>query len=272
VTTTFQPATVIREQIIQTRDGAVNTRVLIGGDGPPVVYLHGIEGLQWDQFHDALAATRTVYAIEHVGSGESTGIEEFYDLWDLVSHYEEALDELELPATALVGHSFGGMVAAEVAAHLRRRISRLVLMAPLGLWDDDHPVTDIDAITRDRRAEVLLADTARPLPKLLDPDPMDYEALFHAELNSSSINQFSWPFAEKGLSRRLYRVTAPTMLVWGAQDRVVEPLYAEYFTARLRVPSTTEIIPGLGHLLHLEDPEAVVIRVRSYLDARAKDI
>lgn len=267
MTTAFKPATAVREQIVQTRDGAVNTRVLIGGDGPPVVYLHGMEGLQWDQFHDELAATRTVYAIEHVGSGESTGIEEFYDLWDLVSHYEEALDELALPATALVGHSFGGMVAAEVAAHLRRRISRLVLMAPLGLWDDDHPVIEIEATARERRAQTLLADPSRPLPKLLAPDPADYEALFHAELNSSSISQFSWPIAEKGLRRRLYRVTAPTLLVWGAQDQVVEPLYAEYFAAGLRAPSSTEIIGGLGHLLHLEDPEAVVVPVRAHLDA-----
>jgi pimeloyl-ACP methyl ester carboxylesterase len=265
VTTTSEPGTVLREQIIKTRDGAASTRVLIGGDGPPVVYLHGIEGLQWDQFHEELAATRTVYAIEHVGSGESTGIEEFHDLWDLVSHYEEALDELELPNTALVGHSFGGMVAAEVAAHVRRRISRLVLMAPLGLWDDGHPVTEIDAIARDRRAEVLLADPARPLPKLLDPDPADYEALFHAELNSASISQFSWPIAEKGLRRRLYRITAPTMLVWGAQDRVVDPLYAGYFASRLTVPAATEILPGLGHLLHLEAPGAVAARVRAHL-------
>lgn len=265
MTATFEPATVVREQIIQTRDGAVNTRVQIGGDGPPVVYLHGVEGLQWDQFHDELAATRTLYAIEHVGSGESTGVEEVYDLWDLVSHYEEALDELGLPETALVGHSFGGMVAAEVAAHLRRRISRLVLMAPLGLWDDDHPVAEIDGIARDRRAEVLLADPSRPLPTLLAPDPTDYEALFHAELNSASISQFSWPIAEKGLRRRLYRITAPTMLVWGDQDRIVEPLYADYFTARLRVPTTTEILPGLGHLLHLEDPGTVIARVRAHL-------
>jgi pimeloyl-ACP methyl ester carboxylesterase len=265
VTTTFEPATAVREQIVQTRDGAVNTRVLIGGDGPPVVYLHGLEGLQWDQFHDKLAATRTVYAIEHVGSGESTGLEEFYDFWDLVGHYEEALDELELAETTLVGHSFGGMVAAEVAAQLRRRISRLVLMAPLGLWDDDHPVAEVNAIPNGRRAELLLADPSRPLPKLLAPEQTDYEALFHAELNSASISQFSWPFAEKGLRRRLYRITAPTMLVWGAQDQVVDPLYAGYFIAGLRVPATTEILPGLGHLLHLEDPGAVAARVRAHL-------
>jgi pimeloyl-ACP methyl ester carboxylesterase len=267
VTTTYESATAIREQIVRTRAGAVTTRVLIGGDGPPVVYLHGMEGLQWDAFHDGLAATRTVYAIEHVGSGESTGIEEVYDFWDLVCHYEEALDELGLPVTALVGHSFGGMVAAEAAAHLRRRISRLVLMAPLGLWDDDHPVAHIDAIARERRAEALLADPTLALPRLLAPDPADYEALFHAELNSSSINQFSWPIAEKGLTRRLYRVIAPTLLLWGDRDRIVEPeFYAGLFSARLGAPAATEIIPGLGHLLHLENPGLVAARVLAYLD------
>jgi len=257
--------TTAREQIIQTRNGAVKTRVLIGGDGPPVVYLHGMEGLQWDEFHDGLAARHTVYAIEHVGSGESTGIEELYDFWDLVIHYEEALDELELPTTALVGHSFGGMVAAEVAAHLRRRISSLALLAPLGLWDDNHPVAEIDATDRKRRSEILLADPTRPLPRLLAPEPSDYQATFHAELNSASISQFSWPIAEKGLHRRLYRVTAPTLLLWGAADQLVPPVYAGYFSAKITAPVSTTIIPDTGHLLHLERPDIATDRVLAHL-------
>jgi pimeloyl-ACP methyl ester carboxylesterase len=257
--------TTAREQIIQTRNGAVKTRVLIGGDGPPVVYLHGMEGLLWDEFHDGLAATHTVHAIEHVGSGESSGIEDLYDFWDLVSHYEEAFDELDLPATALIGHSFGGMVAAEVAAHLRHRISNLTLMAPLGLWNDEHPVAEIDAIGRPRRAEVLLADPTRPLPMLLNPPSTDQEALFHADLNAASINQFSWPIAEKGLHRRLYRITAPTLLLWGDQDRIVPPVYAEYFSAKITAPTSTSIIPDIGHLLHLEDPETVLAHVLAHL-------
>lgn len=266
----YEPATVLREQIVRTRDGAVNARVLIGGDGPPVVFLHGREGLQWSRFHDGLAETRTVFAIEHVGSGQSTGLEEVYDFWDLVNHYEETLDQLGLPTTALIGHSFGGMVAAEMAAHVRRRITALVLMAPLGLWDDEHPVVEIDGIDRARRGEVLLADTTRPLPTLLDPDPTNYEAVFQAEMNAASINQFSWPIAEKGLARRLYRVTAPTLLVWGAEDRVVSPVYADYFEAKLRpnVDTDAQMIPGLGHLLHLEDPARVLPHVRSFLAER----
>jgi len=268
VTTTYAPVTATREQIIQTRNAEVRTRVLIGGEGPPLLYLHGMEGLQWDAFHDGLAASNTVYAIEHVGSGESTGIEEVYDFWDLVSHYEEALDALELDTTAVIGLSFGGMVAAEIAAQLRKRITSLVLLAPLGMWNDAYPVAEIDAIKRENRPAVLLADPTRPLPKLLDPDPTDYEALFHSELNSASINQFSWPIAEKGLRRRLYRVTAPTLLVWGALDRIVDPVYAQYFAEELNVPTTTTIIPELGHLLHLENPDAVLAPVLAHLQNR----
>ena len=252
------------DHLIQTRDGAVKTRVLIAGEGPPLVYLHGVEGLEWNSFLDGLADTFTVHAIEHVGSGESTGLEDLYDFWDLVSHYEEAFDELELPTVTLIGHSFGGMVAAEVAAHLRHRITNLVLMAPLGLWDDDHPVAEIDAIDRSKRAEVLLGDPTRPLPKLINPDFDDGEALFHADLNSASINQFTWPIPDKGLRRRLYRITAPTFLLWGAHDRIVDPFYAQSFAAAIPTTTTT-ILPDLGHLLQLEDPEAVLAAVLGYL-------
>ncbi|MFC4944241.1 alpha/beta fold hydrolase [Pseudonocardia sp. GCM10023141] len=257
--------TSVREQIIQTRNGAVKTRVAIGGEGPPVVHLHGLEGLHWSELHDGLAADHTVYAIEHVGSGESTGIEELYDFWDLVGHYEEAFDELGLTSTALVGHSFGGMVAAEVAAHLRARVTSLALLAPLGLWDDRHPVAEIDAIARADRPSRLLADPTRPLPGLLAPDVTDHEALFHADLNAASINQFSWPIAEKGLARRLYRITAPTLLLWGAEDRIVDPVYAELFRARLTAATTVSVLPRIGHLLHLEDPGAVLEQVRAHL-------
>jgi pimeloyl-ACP methyl ester carboxylesterase len=255
-----------RDRIVNTRNGAAKVRVLSVGGGPPLVYLHGIGGLEWDAFLDDLSATHTVYAIEHVGSGESTGIENFYDIWDLVVHYEEAFDELDLTDVVLVGHSFGGMVAAEVAAHLRKRVSRLVLLAPLGLWDDEHPVAEIDAIERTKRAQALLADPTRALPRLVSPEVSDQEGLFHADLNAASINQFTWPIPDKGLRRRLYRVTAPTLLLWGDHDRIVEPFYAKQFASMLPT-STVRILPNLGHLLHYEDPGAVSAAVRDFLDS-----
>lgn len=265
MTSTYEVKTATQEHVVRTRDGAVTTRAIVGGQGPALLYLHGLDGLEWSEFHDLLAVDNTVYAIEHVGSGDSTGLETLYDFWDLVSHYEEALDELELSEVALVGHSFGGMVAAELAAHLRGRVRRLVLISPLGLWDDRHPVVEIEAVDRKKRAQLLLGNAAFGLPRILDPDPSDYEAVFHAELNSASINQFSWPIAEKGLARRLYRVTAPTLLLWGQEDRIVDPVYAEFFASKLRAQSRVQLVPEVGHLMHFENPVATASAVRAHL-------
>ena len=83
---------------------------------------------------------------EHPGAGTSVGLEHVEDLWDLVLYYAERLDTLGLPRATLVGHSFGGMVAAEIAATNPERVDRLVLIAPVGLWLDDHPIPDFSGV------------------------------------------------------------------------------------------------------------------------------
>ena len=79
-------------------------------------------------------------------------------LWDLVLFYDELLDALGLERVPLVGASFGGMVACEVAAHRRRAISALVLLDPIGLWRDDAPVAQYMTMLPDELAAVLFHD------------------------------------------------------------------------------------------------------------------
>ena len=112
----------------------------------PILFLHGAGGLFWDPFLDALAAGHRVIAPEHPGAGDSQGLEHVEDVWDLVLYYNELLDALGVARATLVGHSFGGMVAAEIAANNPERVDRLVLIAPIGLWLDEHPVPDISGI------------------------------------------------------------------------------------------------------------------------------
>src|ERR1700730_6304246 len=138
------------EQIVELQAGKWKTRVLSAGEGDPVVFLHGAGGLMWDPFLDGLAASHRVIAPQHLGSGTSQGIEHVQDLLDLVLYYAELFDTLDVGVAPLVGHSFGGMVAAEIPAINPERVSKLVLMAPIGLWHDDHPVPDISAITADQ--------------------------------------------------------------------------------------------------------------------------
>ena len=251
--------------VVELRDGRFKIRLLEGGTGPPVLYLHGGNGQFWDPLTDALAADHRVLAPEHPGAGESQGLEHVEDLWDLVLYYNELLDVLGVEQATIVGHSFGGMVAAEIAATSPHRVGRLVLIAPLGLWRDDHPVPDLSGVPAASRPGLLFADPGGPAAGSLPvPDPSDPEQLFRAAQTMSSILQFIWPLPDKGLAKRLYRVAAPTLLVWGDADALAHPAYAEDFAALIR-DARVELVEGAGHLPQLERPGATIDVVRAFL-------
>jgi pimeloyl-ACP methyl ester carboxylesterase len=252
------------ERVLELRDGKVVVRVLVGGEGPPLLFLHGAGGLFWDPLLEALAGRFTVYAPEHPGSGQSVGLEELHDIWDLVLHYNDVLDALSLRDVVVVGHSFGGMVAAELAANNPDRVSRLVLIAPIGLWRDDAPVADIAGMSPENLAPLVLADPSGPLAAALAPPADDPEALFQAAMRMASILHFIWPIPDKGLSRRIHRIQAPALLVWGKQDGVVPPVYADEFASRLR-SAEVALVDDAGHLAQLEQPAAVSERVLAFL-------
>ena len=121
----------------------IETEVAIFGSGTPLVFLHGSWGLRNDQeFLDLLARTHTVYAPKHPGTseGDSEAVHQIDDWWDLIVYHGELFDRLELKSPVLVGHSFGGLVACEIAAAMPERVEKLVLIDPVGLWREDMPV------------------------------------------------------------------------------------------------------------------------------------
>jgi len=257
-------ATNVDSRAVSLRNGLMTTRVLVGGQGDPLVYIHGAGGLMWDPFVDALASQYTVYAPEHPGSGESTGLEELRDIWDLVLYYNDLLDALELPSARIVGHSFGGMVAAELAANNPERATKLVLIAPIGLWRDDAPIPDIAATPPEKLPALVLADPNSPLAAFLTPPMDDPEALFQAAMRMASILHFIWPIPDKGLDRRVHRVSAPTLLVWGKQDGLVPAVYADEFASKIR-NTQIALVDDAGHIPQLEQPVEVRERVLAFL-------
>jgi pimeloyl-ACP methyl ester carboxylesterase len=252
----------VTERLVQV--GQIQARVLVAGTGDPVLFLHGAGGLWWDPFLDALAEGHTVYAVEHPGGGESDALSHLPGIWELVLFYDELLDALELDTVQVVGHSFGGMVAAELASNSPKRVSKLVLIAPIGFWRDDTPIPDIAGIPPETLPGLVLADPASPLAAMLTPPADDPQALFEAAMRMASVLHFIWPIPDKGLDRRIHRLSAPTLLIWGAQDKLVDPVYAEEFTSRLR-DSRLELVQGAGHLPQLEAPDAVRRHVLGFL-------
>src|SRR5256884_1892020 len=124
------------ERTLAVWDGKVRVRVQSKGRGPALVFFHGPWGLTWDPFLDELAQSFTVHAPEHPGTtpGAPDDVYHLDGLWDLVLCYDELLEGLGLDGAALVGHSFGGMVACELAAAYQGRARRLALIDPLGVW------------------------------------------------------------------------------------------------------------------------------------------
>ena len=256
-------------QTVDTKKGT-RCRVLEGGSGAPVVFLHGAGGLLADNpFLDRLAQRHHVFAPEWPGYGESTGDELLEDMLDFALHGWDLVDALGLRRPHLIGHSMGGMIAAEMACLAPRDLDKLVLVGAAGLWLDARPIADIFAMLPHEIAEALFVDSARGAALLTGgADLADIEALkdFYlvTQRRLSMAGKILFPIPNRRLSKRLYRLTAPTLVLWGAGDRLIPPAYAAQWKA-LIPGARVETIEGAGHMLPWEQPEGFVDAVVTFL-------
>jgi pimeloyl-ACP methyl ester carboxylesterase len=263
--------TATQQQTITVWQGRVPLRIHVKGEGPAVLFFHGPWGLTWGPFLDALARTFTVYAPEHPGTtpGEPDTIQHVDGLWDLVLCYDELLDHLRLDEPMFVGHSFGAMMACEVAAVRPSRARRLVLIDPIGLWRDDAPVTNWMLVAPQELPAHVFHEPEGAAAKALFAIPADPEAAALARTRLTwamgATGKFIWPIPDKGLRKRLHRIeSTPTLLVWGQDDRVVPLVYAEEFSGRL-ARTRIEVVKSTGHAPHLEQPDSVASLVQAFL-------
>lgn len=262
------PAAAVTRQEIALRGGAVRFEVLSAGHGPPVVYFHSFhERGGWPPLLDHLAARHTVHAPLHPGVRGSTGVESLEDLLDLTLAYDELLGALGLDSARLCGHAFGGMVAAEVAAVFPRRVARLVLLSPLGLWRDEAPSADVLILPPDELAAVLWDDpastTARAWGALPDAEDENVAVQIESIQRRAAMAKFVWPIPDRGIHRRLHRITAPTLVLWGDADRVNPVAYAEEW--RRRIPGAAARLVRGGHMLPHEAPGTTAALVAEFL-------
>ena len=258
------------DRTIDIRDGAVTFRVLSAGRGAPLVYFHSFhERGGWSPFLDRLAAHFTVLAPFHPGVQGSSGVESLDDVLDLVLAYDELFERLGIASAHLVGHFFGGMVAAELAATLRPRASRLVLVSPLGLWRDDAPSADLLILPLEDLPGALFRDPASEVARRWAVLPESEEENLAAQIESiqrrAAMAKFVWPIPDKGLRKRLHRVAAPTLVLWGEADRANPVVYAEEWQRRIK-GAALRLLPG-GHMVLHEAPAAAAAAVTEFLGA-----
>jgi pimeloyl-ACP methyl ester carboxylesterase len=241
----------------------VPVRYFDGGSGPDLVFLHAAGGVTAeDPFLNALAKTHHVYAPLIPGYGDSEEAPEIRDMLDFTLHTWDVVEALGLKDPILVGHSMGGMIAAEMAALQPNDVSRLALIAPAGLWDDAHPIPDLFSTLPYEMPALLFHDAVAGAAVMTagrnveDPNFLQTYLVTNAR-QLGMAGRILFPIPERGLSSRLYRIKARTVLVWGDSDKLIPPVYAHAFKKGIKGAELVSI-PEAGHMVTVEKTEAVV--------------
>ncbi len=260
----------MEKRTVAIRNGMFQTEVFEAGSGSPLLFLHSEFNLEPNEFHAELAKSFKVIAPRHPGFGESSGTDHLLDLHDLLYYYLDFLDAENLRNLPVVGHGLGGMFAAELAALQPDRFSKLVLIAPYGLWDANTPAYDIFATTPKELAARLFVDAAAPGAVAIAEAPSDQERfidyMVERAKSMASSAKYLWPIPNRGLRNRIHRVTTPTLVVWGEEDQIIPPVYAVRFQ-NLLPNARVSMISGASHLPDVEQPVRLAEAVKGFINA-----
>jgi pimeloyl-ACP methyl ester carboxylesterase len=238
-------------------------RVWRQGSGSKLGFLAGFGGLpRWIPFLERLSQQRTVIVPSLPGYPGATGHAVLDNHLDWVLAVRHLLAAAGLEGADLAGSSVGGSFAADMAAIWPSTVRRLALIAPFGLFDEAEPATDP------------WAQRANEIAGLLCADPAKWQALKEAPAGANSIEwpieqtraneaaaRAFWPLGNTGLAKRLPLIEAPTLLIWGAEDRIVPRSYAKRFAAGIKGKTELRVIEGAGHLAELDKPDETAAAV-----------
>jgi pimeloyl-ACP methyl ester carboxylesterase len=233
-------------------------QMLRDGAGPPLLFLHGAGGAgRWLGFQERLAKDFSVYFPSHPGHGGSPAAEWIEHISDLAFHYLDLLDRLGLERVHLVGASFGGWIGAEIATMASHRLESLVLIDPVGIRVDGWIYPFLFGMDI---PEIVTTIFQNPMAALaLAPPDQSVDTLALQYRQGTALARVSWnPYLYNPLlRRRLGRITAPTLLCWGAHDRLAPLVPCGETWAREILGARLRVFADCGHVPHLEEPDAV---------------
>ena len=244
--------------------------MLQAGAGPQLLFLHGAGGAgRWLEFQERLAKNFTVLFPSHPGHGGSPAAEWIEHISDLAFHYLDLLDDLALDRVHLVGASFGGWIAAEIATMASHRLASLVLIDPVGIKVDGWIYPFLFGMDIPEVVQTVFHDPMAALA--LAPPDQSVETLALQYRQGAALARVSWnPYLyDPLLRRRLASIAAPTLVCWGAHDRLA-PLSPCGETWTRAIPGARLIVfADSGHVPHLEEPEAVARAVLDFCRSEA---
>ena len=247
----------------------IELEVLRGGSGDPIVLLHGMGSLTAaDRFPALLATHGALLAPSCPGFGTSPRPKDFDTIHDLVHLQRALLDALPGERVTLVGLSFGGWLAAEVAAQGHPRLARLVLVDPVGVKISDRETADILDVFNRSRDEVRRAAWHDPDRFAPDFDAMEDAEIVRYARDWDALCLYAWhPYMyNPRLSYWLRRISVPSLVIWGESDGVVTPEYGRAY-ARSIPGARFETIADCGHHPEIERPEELARLIARFLEA-----
>jgi pimeloyl-ACP methyl ester carboxylesterase len=246
---------------------------------PTLLVLHGINNINDDApFLDLLAEHAAVIAPSHPGFGASPRPADFDTMYDLVNHYLAVLDALPQERVTLVGFSFGGWIAAEVAVAGHPKLERLVLVDPVGIKLGGREERDIAHLFNTLPAELNRRAWHDPANRPAGSygvgwheaigDAMSDDEMVTLARNWDSLCLYAWRphLYNPQLKNWLHRISVPTLVPWGASDGIVSPDYGRVYAA-LIPGARFALIDAAGHHPELERPRAFVEQVARFLGA-----
>ena len=237
------------------------------GTGRPVLALHGMQPIDPEaRFLRLLGRSAQVIAPSHPGFGGSPRPQDFDTVYDLVHLYLEMLTALPQEKITLIGFSFGGWLAAEVAAACCHRIERLILVDAFGIKISDRETPDILDVFNTHPDEVARRSWHDPERFKPDFNAWEDDALVRYARGRESLSLYGFqPYMYNPQLRRwLARIAVPTLVLWGAADGIVKPEYGEAYAGLIPGARFT-LIADAGHHPEIEQPEQFAALVSDFL-------
>ena len=254
-----------KEETIKVRGR--NTCLYRGGEGPPLLFLHDPFCPSWLPLHEKLAASHEVFVPMHPGfAGSEDNFDEFEEMEDLVFHYLDLCAALGLRHLALAGASFGGWIAAEWAIRYSDSLSKLILIDALGLRVDSAPAADILSLDPAAMRQAMFGDPTGAVAIATIPDIPKADDIVGMILARRALARFAWQFPDNPrLLRYLYRIEAPTLILWGERDGFVSLAHGKAYHEGI-AGSELVVVPNAGHLPHIEATETCVRTMLKFLN------
>jgi pimeloyl-ACP methyl ester carboxylesterase len=247
--------------------------ILEAGSGEPLVYLHGFADVHaapgtFQPFHEQLARGRRLIAPALPGVNGSAELADATTIEDVTFHMMEVMDALGLDRFDLVGHCAGGWVAAEMAVRHPERVRRLGLVGATGLFVKGELIGDVFMHAQPERGvdyktlrSMLFRAADHPIALQYFPNgrgDIDVEVRRYQMLRFGSFFGFRPPyFYHRNLRDRLYRAAMPSCVIWGGEDHMVPLAHGRAYAEGLGSAEGLHVLPGAGHAVQLEEPEAV---------------